>query len=112
METEVVLASVVASHAYDGGLSGCPLPDFLRAFVAELNIDSDYIAGTDFTLVVPQAFARISVGLLSAADTSWRRREARVSGDGCSGVQARSILLADFSWSENKDQNDGVFPVT
>jgi hypothetical protein len=112
MEAEVVLAAIVASHSFSGSLSGCPLPDFLRALVAQLNIESAYVAGTDFTLAVPQPFARISIGMLSAANASWQGEEREgASADGCRRAQGGSILLADLSWSANADESDAVFPV-
>ena len=110
LETEVITASVVASHSFDGGLSGCPLSFFLRSLVAELNIGGVYVAEADFTLEVPQHYEKISVGMMSAVNTSWQPEQS-AAGEGCCWMQGGSILLTDVDWSANKAENDAAFPV-
>jgi hypothetical protein len=100
LESEVISAMVVSSHSHDT-LSGCPLPFFLQSLVAELNVNEEYRSQDRFPLSgVPAQYERVTVGLLSPANTSWQ-------ADGTSrliSVQDDTILLGDC-------ENDGAFPL-
>jgi len=109
LENEVITAAVVASHSFGGGLSGCPLSFFLRATIAELNIEKTYVAAADFALGVPPHYEKIHVGLLSAVNSSWQKEGASRVNWRC--LQEGSVLLTDIMWSANKDQNDASFSV-
>lgn len=117
LETEVTTAAVVASHSYGKGLSGCPLSFFLRALVAEMNIDDVYVPESDFALTVPPHYENLFVGLLPAVDTSWQQQQAEGApsegeeedeGEGCRWLQNGSILLTDVDWRANRKESDSI----
>lgn len=108
LEMETISAAIIASHSYCNSLAGCPLPFFLTAMVAELNIALEYIPQESFELMnMPSRFQDITVGLLSPASSPWL-------SDSASDHDVRqrgTIMLSNCTWSTNADQNDGAFPL-
>jgi hypothetical protein len=95
LESEIISAIIVSLHSHDT-LSGCPLPVFLQALVAELNVNEEYTPQGHFPLSgVPALYERVTVGLLSPANTSWQAD----STSKLVRVQNDTILLDNCEWS-------------
>jgi len=106
LEMEIASAAIVASHSYPEALSGCPLPFFLRALIAELNVASQFVSHDNFVqLGVPPQYEAVTVGLLSPANASWEDGKS----DRPFMRQESEIMLCNHSWSSNSDRNDGAF---
>eukprot|EP00597_Dinobryon_sp_UTEXLB2267_P008933 CAMPEP_0170093994 /NCGR_PEP_ID=MMETSP0019_2-20121128/26891_1 /TAXON_ID=98059 /ORGANISM="Dinobryon sp., Strain UTEXLB2267" /LENGTH=859 /DNA_ID=CAMNT_0010315039 /DNA_START=129 /DNA_END=2708 /DNA_ORIENTATION=- len=107
LEMEMTSAAIIASHSYPHGLFGCPLGFFLCSMVAELNVAASYVSHDCFTLLdMPPRYGAVMFGLLSPANAKWREDESYSDGE----VQPNGIMLCDFTWSANIEQNDGFFP--
>lgn len=106
LEMEMTSAAIIASHSYPHGLCGCPLGFLLCSLVAELKVTAPHVSYASFNLEgMPPQYEGVLFGLLSPANANWQEDKSY------SEDQSNAIMLCNCTWSANKEQNDGLFPV-